>query len=503
MLCALCAGVFRYVDQHFHTPESFLENTAQLADDADVRVRLFEGFREEIISIADGDLEEEDEDTGSLADFLEEEDDEEDINDPVTAERNARDEVIEQVLLDVFESPLYEAAFTRGLESVQLQTVRTAELEESVLLRDKGPITFNMRALYQPIWEQLAQDELTVDITTNEVPADAGVITIGDRDTTLDALWAIVRNGPGWRGLATIGAIFSLIGAIVVAERRPSRAIQFGGGMVGLAVVTIVIVFLIRFIVPLLANGEATGSTSAVVATYVANTWPLVRIMIRLAVMGLVLASLGGIARLIWPDDWVYSSVSDDRGLRSVMRRRGAPAAEPKPQQPAQQPVPAAAAVPAGYQGYPQQWGQQPYPAQYPQQWGQPYPGQYPPGYVAPYPVGPYAQPAPQQYQGGGVGRPTVPVQQVQVSGELDAVDPITAANGVTDALPDDAAQIVPKVVASAPEANQTISEASTKNVVESTNASEPEIVVPKAEVPDLEVTQDVDADDWAAGQDW
>ena len=87
MLLALFAGVFRYVDQHFHTPETFLENTSDLAANADIRERLFVGFRTEIIALAEGDIEDEAEiGFGSLID-----DADEAAFDPVTEERIARD----------------------------------------------------------------------------------------------------------------------------------------------------------------------------------------------------------------------------------------------------------------------------------------------------------------------------------------------------------------------------------------------------------------------------
>ena len=307
VLCALFAGVFRYVDQHFHNPETFLANNLALGDNADIRERLFDGFREEIIRLADGDpLEAVEDDSSDIADLFDNEDDEdaEDIVlDPVTAERNARNEAIDLILVDVFETDAYNDVFTTALESTQAQVIRAADLEDADLLRDKGEITFDMRALYSTIYPRLAADERTAIITQSEVPADYGIFPVADRETTINALWSGVRNGPSWRTLTMAGAIVGLIGALVIAERRPSTAIQFGGGMVGVGVVVVVIIYIIRAIVPLLAGGGS--SAGPVVATYASNIWPLVRAMIWLIVLGVALAFVGWIARLIWPDDWV------------------------------------------------------------------------------------------------------------------------------------------------------------------------------------------------------
>lgn len=436
VLLALFAGVFRYVDDHFYSPETFLENTASLADNADIRERLFDGFRDEIIRLAEGEPDVEEEASSSISDFLNEEED--DVLDPVTEAQIARDQGIEEVLLDVFDSDLYDEVFAEALRFTRQDIIAAAELEPEELLREDGEVWFNMRGLYPVIYQRLAADDRTAEITQNEVPDQNGIFQVADRETTVEPLWAMLRNAPNWRGLTMLGAIVGLVGAVVLAERRPSTAIQYGGGLIGVGVVAIVIIYLIRFIVPLLAGGGS--SANPVVATYAANTSPLVGTMLRLAVIGVALAAIGGVARFIWPDDWVYSNVSDERGVRSIKRRRGAPEA-PQPQQQPQQ-VPAAAAVPVAYPGYPQ-----PYPGAYPPQW-QGYPGYPPPGYPAPYPTGPFAQPQ-QQYTPGG--RPTVPVMPVELSPADDLVaPPAPALDGSPRDLPEDAAQVVPRVVAKA-----------------------------------------------------
>lgn len=520
MLLALFAGVFRYVDQHFHTPETFFENTSELATNADIRERLFNGFRTEIIAFADGDVAEEP-DTGTGG-FLD--DEEEVVLDPITEERIARDQAIEAVLLDVFDSNDYDQAFAAALTRTQTELITSAELEPEALLRNKGEVFFNMQPLYEPIWEQLRANPATTEITQAAPPAGYGVFKVADRETTMNFLWTLLRNGPNWRGLTMLGAIASFIGAVAIADRRPSTAIQFGGGMVGVGVVLIVIIYLIRFVVPLLAGGGS--SANPVVAVYAANLAPLVSIMIRLVIFGVVVAAIGGITKLIWPDDWVYSSVSDERGVRSIRRRRGAPEADqPAPQQQLQP-----AAMAPGYAGYPQQ---QPYPG-YPQQWGQPqpYPGQYPPGYPQPYPAGPYAQPAqpmqqsqPQHYT--SPGKPTVPVMPVQIGQPEEdlvppAAPPFDAAPG---GLPPDAAQAVPRVVATADTtldasanaastAKETVVEAATTQAATTQAATAQAAAAPADEVAvealvddaepaaDTESESDTD-DEWSGEKDW
>jgi len=522
VLFALFAGVFRYVDQHFHNPETFFENNSDLAVNADIRQHLFDGFRDEIISIADGDIEEEENQASGLPDLFDDDEAEEDI-DPVTQARTDRDQAIEKILGEVFDSPAYFDTFNNALVQVQTSTIRAAELEPAALLRDSGDIVFDMRALYNlEINPRLAAEPLTTEIPQNVYPDDAGIFKVADRSTTIDMAWTMIQKGPGWRTFTWFMAILSFVLAVALADRRPSTIIQFGGGVVGLAVVAVVVVYLIRFIVPVLAGGS--GSASAVVATYASNTAPLVSAMLRLGAIGAVLAIVGGIAKFIWPDDWVYSSVSGEGGVRSIRRRRGTPV-EPEPQ-PQQRRAPVAAAVPvAGYPGYPQQQ-----PPGYPQQWVQPYPGQYPPGYPAPYPVGPYAQPQSaqpqsQHYTGPGPGRPTVPVTPVTVDDSGDdgalippAAPPADRTPGTPANLPDDAAQVVPRVVAmtdttlDASRAKATVVEtgdASTNGesvATSSDNGAADDIITPDNVALDngTVVSDPADADDtWASENDW
>lgn len=434
VLCALLAGVFRYVDDHFHTAETWFEDNQSLADNAEVRERLFGGFRSELIALADGQdpsatAEGDAAELGEVTEAVEEPP-VADPTVPVTDERIERDQGIEEVLLDVFDSELYDEVFEAQLRSIQVQVIRAAELPDEALLRDKGDVVFDARGLYPTIYQRLAADSRTAEITQNAVPDSYGLYKIADRDTTISAVWWFVENGPSWRGLTFALAIMSLIGAVAVAERRPSRAIQFGAGMVGLALVVIVVVYIVRATIPVLAEGS--GSDGAVVAVYAANLAPLVGTMVRLLVYGAIVAAAGGIARLIWPDDWVYGHVTDDRGVRSIRRRRGTPESE-QPQQ-----TQVAAAVPVAYPGY-----AQPYPT-YPA-WGAPYPAQpYAPGPYQPYPAGPYAQPAPVAYP--TTARPGLPVgPEVIPTGENPSVShPTVVGNGVRA----DAAQSVPRVVA-------------------------------------------------------
>lgn len=425
VLMALAGTIFSYVDSHYHDGEVFVANNEALADNAAIRERVFNGFIDEITTLADGDgvvnqpaATGDEPGVGSLFG--------DDNLDPETDERIARNESIEATVIAVMDTPLYREVFLSSLPGVNQQLVRSAELEPSALLGDSGEIRFDMRRLYPPIWQRLASDPSTSFITEKEVPPSYGIFDVASRETTTDQLWAIVRNGPGWRGLALFLAVVSFAGAVVIADRRPSTVLQFGGGLVLGALFIGVLVYVVRAVMPLLASSNA----AAVSAVYAANTAPLVSGLTRLAIIGAILTAIGLVVRFFWPDDWVLDQVNDPTGVRSVKRLRGSKAAE----------QPAAQAPQPAY--YPQAA-----PGAYPPGWGQPYPGQPyaqpyqvpPPGYG--YPAAPYAQPqAAQQPAAPGYnpGRPTVPVMPVDVSGD-------------SDSRPADAAGAVPRVDTSAP----------------------------------------------------
>ncbi|MEM7093176.1 MAG: hypothetical protein AAF567_09255 [Actinomycetota bacterium] len=463
VLAALFSGVFRYIDDHFHSPETFFVDTESLADNADVRERLFNGFRAEIIAIANGEAvdgvdplagpsssadEPEDEGDADPADPAAEDDAEATdeatdeaaaIDVPVTDERIERDQAIESILLDVFDSDLYNTMFDAQLARVQTDLVRSAALPDEALLRDAGDVIFDARLLYPPIYEQLAADPRTAEITQNPVPDSYGVYPLANRETTINAVWWLIENGPNWRGLTFALSILCLIGAAVIAERRPSRIIEYGLGMVGLALVVVVSVYILRAIIPLLTDGP--GGSGSVVAVYAANLAPLISAMWRTMIIGVVLAVVGAIAKLIWPDDWVYGHVSDDRGVRSVRRRRGTPESATPQQQ--QQQVPMAAAVPVAYPPH--------YPYAQPPGWGAPYPGQ---PYGAPYgyPAGPYAHPGAMALPGQVVPGQAIPAQAGSPTVPVTIVSPDQIPTGEHPVVPGSngtgEAQVVPRVSA-------------------------------------------------------
>jgi len=423
---ALAGTVFSYVDSHFHDEDTFVANTEALADNAAVRERVFNGFLDEITQLADGDVVDDsallsDDEPGAGSLFGD------DPLDPETDERIARNQSIEATIIAVMDTPLYREVFLSSLPGLNQQLIRSAELESTALLGDKGEISFDMRRLYPPIWQRLASDPSTAFITEKEVPPTYGVFPVADRDTTTDQMWAIVRNGSGWRGLAMFLAVASFIGAVVIADRRPSTILQFGGGLVLGAVFLGVLVYIVRAVMPLLVGSNA----AAVSAVYASMIAPLISGLTRLAIIGAILTAIGLALRFFWPDDWVLDQVNDAGSVRSVKRLRGSKAPQqPAAQQQPQQPV-----------YYPQQ------PGAYPPGWGQPYPGQPygqpyqtpPPGYG--YPAAPYAQPQAQQQQSAPAynpGRPTVPVMPVDVSGD-------------SDERPADAAGVVPRVDTAGP----------------------------------------------------
>lgn len=458
VLCALLATLFGYVDRHFHGQEQFVADNADLVSNPAIQERLFDGLREEILVLAGGfqgqeaegqsDPDESDATVNEAAEVSTE---------PITEEQIAQAQAVEEILLDVFDAEL-EPLFEAGLPAVHRQLIHAIDIEDGELLRDKGQIVLDARQLYNPIYDRLRSDERTAEITQNEVPPHFGIFPIADRTTTVDGVWRVLDDGPGWRGITYALAVLSFIAMLAIAERRPSRAIQFGAGIFGLALVGIIIIYLIRAIVPLLAGDNPAGPVAAI---YSSNLAPLTSSLVRLLILGAVISVLGWVAQLIWPDDWMYSQVSDDRGVRSIRRRANQPAPEPTPE-PIAQPYP----VPP-YQGYP------------PPGWGQPYPGagQPAPGYPYPpqpygyppagYPTGPFAQPNAQSAT--TPGQPTIPVEPVVPQPPAPRRDSTgygsASGNGVAD-LPPDAARAVPRVVAtsdgSAPAQPTTDSSAST-----------------------------------------
>lgn len=405
----MLAGLFRYIDQHFHTPDNFVANSRVLVDDDKVRKRIFDGFTDEIDLIVEGATAiaappaEGADSTSPRSSRLD------DKPDPVTEADVARSRGVEEAVIAVLDSNYYETVFVEELTSIQTQLVRSAQLEAVELLSDRGVVNLDLRRLYIPLYERLAADERTKEITQNEVPAHFGVFEVADRTTAVDMAWKAILIAPRWRALSLVLAIACAVGGVFLAERRPTAVVQWGTGVLGLTLIIAIVAFLIRMTVPIMTSTNAAAVTSV----YAVTVAPLVSLMLRLALIGAITAAIGAIARLIWPDDWVYSPVAD-RGSRSWFRRRkGAtpedtstgPAAIGAPGQPGVggygQAGPGAIGYP-GHHGQPGQRGQHGqagvYPGQYPYQ--QPGWGAYPQS--GPYPAQPYGQPATAQHSAHG-----------------------------------------------------------------------------------------------------
>lgn len=289
--------------------------------------------------------------------------------------------------------PDFPEAFTAALVSSHDQFLAALDLDltDREPLPSDGEFFLSLEDTYDDVLRRLAADPATSDVVA--VGSESlGTLKIGDRTTTSPRLWGFGRYARDSAALLVLGAVACLAASVLIAERRPRALISAGIGVIFVAGITLVVMYGLWAVVPLLTEGRTSGDLVATVYEHALR--PLLRQQSLLAVGGLALAAVGWLTRWIWPDDWVYSYYDDGSGIKSVARRatraervgrrpqgpvpvHAAPVAQGWPQQQPQAMPQTGWQQPPPQPGYPQpmgwgvptnQYGQAPYPAP-PQEW--------------------------------------------------------------------------------------------------------------------------------------
>jgi len=216
--------------------------------------------------------------------------------------------------------PDFPDEFTRSLDSAH--TDLTAAIELDLGLREAtetdGEVYLSLVDTYGDVIAQLEQDPITAGLAAAS-DARSGRLKVADRTTTFDRLWSFLERAESMASTYALGAIVCFGLAVVLAERRPFTIIAAGVGLVGSAVVLVVIGWVILGVLPLLT--ESRVSAALVGSVYRNALGPLTELMITLGAVGVGLSVVGWLTRWVWPDDWVYSHYDDGTGGRALARR--------------------------------------------------------------------------------------------------------------------------------------------------------------------------------------
>lgn len=320
VIAGLAAGVYRYLDSHFQDSATFVERNSALAEDLDLREDLYQKVRSQVLDLADGFVT--DPATANFGDGAEASTgadlSELRNNTPVTEETVNRDQAVEAIVVKSLESDFFRQEFSRQLTNLHAQMIAASEIQGYERLSNTGEMVFDLSAIYGPIRTELAANPLTAEIAETEIPAHFGKFKVGDRETTVDRLWTSIANAPRMRKLTLFVTVVALVGAVALAERRPTALMNFGTGLASGAVLIAIAVYLVRGLMPLLVGNNDSAPVTSV---FRVNSDPLVSLMLRMIVLGVVISVLAWIARFIWPDEWVIDHVADHRGVQSVKRR--------------------------------------------------------------------------------------------------------------------------------------------------------------------------------------
>lgn len=234
--------------------------------------------------------------------------------------RDRQREVIRNAVDRVVNDPGFPEAFTSALDSAHTDVVDAVDVDLGLRepTTDDGEMFISLERTYRSVVRELEQDPITAQLVENPT-TESGRLKIGDRTTTYGFLWSFLENAEQRAPTYLLGTLVASGLAILLAERRPWTIIAAGMGVVSVAVIIVVVMYVIWGMMPLLT--ESRVSADLVGSVYQHALGPMTRLQITVGAIGLGVAVVGWLTRWIWPDDWVYSHYDDGTGARAVARR--------------------------------------------------------------------------------------------------------------------------------------------------------------------------------------
>lgn len=313
-----------YARDTLFDPEGFVETFDSVGVEESLVERVVESFNSELLArggVSADDIDPETIDAELLGiDIRDDDGDLLDAEDVAEVIRERQREVIRTAVDRAVNDPGFPEKFTNALDSAHGDLLEAVELDLG--LRDAtesdGEMHISLQDSYSDVVRELEQDPITAGLAA-ATSSDAGRLKIGDRTTTVDYIWRFLERADGMAATATIGTVIALALAAVLAERRPWTIIAAGLGVLSVAVVITVVMYVILGMMPLLT--ESRVSADLVGSVYRHALGPLTRLQITIGAIGIGVAVVGWLTRWIWPDDWVYSHYDDGTGARAVARR--------------------------------------------------------------------------------------------------------------------------------------------------------------------------------------
>ncbi|MDH3755118.1 MAG: hypothetical protein OEU32_14705 [Acidimicrobiia bacterium] len=218
---------------------------------------------------------------------------------------------IDVVLVEALEEQTTELAVavlaSGQLNSALLASVRASHEEfltvvdgdeDAAVAFDDGLVTIDLEPVVVATLDELSASPLLSFLDTVEVPPDSAVFVVAHDGQGGSVWWTMAREFPDYAGLAMFLAIVLILGAVAISTDRDR--IMLGAG-VGVAVVALLIAGLtwgLGALVPtVFIRDEITRG--AFNATYDSLANPLVGLQLRIAILGAVVAAVGGLLGFI------------------------------------------------------------------------------------------------------------------------------------------------------------------------------------------------------------
>lgn len=340
--CVLASGIAStstYVSNTFFDRDTFVDTFDDVGTEESLVERVIESFNADLAALAESEEDESDADGPSdseieaqlraeaLALELDVTDDD---DEPLSIEElrevldDEQQRVIRTAVDRVVNRTSFPEEFTGALDDAHGQLLEAAALEidpDEEATTSDGEVFLSLEQTYDEVVDDLRDEPAAARVVAAADSAliETGTLKIADRTTTFDYLWEFFGRAENLAGTGVFVAVVLLVLAVAIAERRPWTLIATGIGIIGLAAVVTVTMYVILGVIPLFTDGRV--SADLVSSVYARALSPLLRIQIVVAAIGVALAVLGVVARLVWPDDWVYSHYDDGTGPRAVERR--------------------------------------------------------------------------------------------------------------------------------------------------------------------------------------
>lgn len=318
VLLSIVAVPGRYVENTLYDTDTVVENVEVVLGDERIQTAIANKVTDELFALAEIDRAEAESIIDELADIAAQH--EEDGEDIFEVAIPGLDPEVFDLIVDL---PIAEALQTDStqmvvdilasdrLTPVLLASVRATHESFLDVLNEEGferlpedqaaEIHIDLEPVMNAALAELANDPVLGFLSDIQVPAGTGDFVLAHDGQGSSIMWRLLRSFPDWTGKAVTGSVVLLIAAVALSPERDRIMLGSGIAISCIALLTIGAVWAARAVATnvFIREEEPQGAFDAV---YKSLADPLISTELRVALLGGLLAAVGGILGLVL--DW-------------------------------------------------------------------------------------------------------------------------------------------------------------------------------------------------------